>query len=870
MSFRGAVAGCKGSGEAALLHFPYLPASAKLRTSPGRYPGLTEPNIQMKNILLLLLFLIVAITPIDAQRQKGKQKSAPVATAPVASPQDTVPKPEKEPKKKPEFKEYDKVVTEDAVSTSGLFMTHRVGEEYYFEVPFDKLGKDMLLVSRIAKIPANLGGGYFNAGTKTNEQLVRWERNHNSLHLKSISYGAVADEELPIAASVANNNYAPLLMSFDIEAFNEDSTAAVISVNELFLSDVPAISGLSSRIRTTYKVRNLDKKRSYISRMAAYPENVEVRHDMTFNATDPPSNARTGTISLQMAQSLYLLPEQPMQPRLFDARVGWFTVSQVDYGSEALKADRKTFIRRWRMEPTDVAAYNRGELVEPVKPIVYYIDPATPTKFVKYFKQGIEDWQVAFEAAGFKNAIVAREAPSPEEDPDWSAEDARYSTVRYVASETRNAMGPSVSDPRSGEIIESDIIWYHNHLRSYRNRYLLETGAANPSARTLNTSDEEIGEMMRMVIAHEVGHALGLPHNMKASYAYPVDSLRSATFTNKWGLATTIMDYTRYNYVAQPGDEGVRWVRMLGPYDLYAINWGYRVVPGAASAEAELPTTRAWINEKQGDPKFLFGGGNSFDPSSQTEAVGDDPVKASTYALANLKRVAPKLADWTATAGEGYGDLSELYGELVSVWSRFSGHVTANVGGVYELPKTTDQEGFVYEVISADEQKASMAFLNEHVFSTPSWLMPENIVRNIGPDGVVPRVRSLQERQLNGLLNTDRLGRLIEQEIIYGPAAYSLTDMMADLRQGIWSELASTRDIDVIRRNLQRSHLERLGMLMVGNEKTPRSDVNAAARAELKRIRTAAKSAAPRYRDGIVRYHLEDVAARVDELLEAK
>lgn len=809
----------------------------------------SQMNSLRYNLFFSLLLLFCAAAPLAAQDDEPKEAE------------------KTEKKKKPLFKQYDEVITEEAETTTGLFSTHRVGDKYYFEVPLAMLDKDMLLVSRIAKIPANLGGGYFNAGTKTNEQLVRWSRNHNDLHLKSISYSSVADEELPISISVQNNNYAPLIMAFNIEAFNEDSTAAVISVDDLFLSDVPAISGLSSRIRTEYKVKSLDKKRSYISRMAAYPENVEVRHDMTFSAGEPPSNSRTGTISLQMAQSLYLLPETPMQPRMHDPRVGWFTVRQIDYGSDALKADEKTYIRRWRLEPKDPAAYARGELVEPVKPIVYYIDPATPEKFVPYFIQGIQDWQAAFEVAGFKNAIIAKRAPTPEEDPDWSPEDARYSTVRYVASTTRNAVGPSVSDPRSGEIIESDIIWYHNHLRSYRNRYLLETGAANPSARTLDTPEEEIGEMMRRVISHEVGHALGLPHNMKASYAYPVDSLRSASFTQKWGLATTIMDYTRYNYVAQPEDKGVRWVRMLGPYDLYAINWGYRVIPGAGSAGAEKSTLNAWINEKKGDPVYLFGSGNSFDPSSQTEAVGDDPVKASTYALANLKRVAPKLAEWTATPGEGYDDLSELYGELVGVWSRFAAHVTANIGGVYELLQTTDDKGYTYSPIAREDQLRAMKFLNEHVFTTPDWLLQDNIVLNIGPDGALERVRNLQDRQLNNLLRTERLNRLVEQEAFNGQAAYSLTEMLQDLRTGIWSELAANREIDAFRRNLQRSHVEALAKLMA-DEKGGRSDLNAAARAELRKLKTAATAAAGKYKPGIVRYHLEDVVAQVNELLE--
>lgn len=791
---------------------------------------------------------------------------------------DTVPAPvmveapkkeEKKPKKKSPFKDYDKVITEDAVTTEGLWHTHQVGDKFYFEIPFSVLQKDILLVSRIAKIPSGLGGGYFNAGSKTNQQVVHFKRVNNQIHLTSESFNSVADEEDPIHLSVEVNNYAPVLMGFKIEAFNADSTAAVIAVNDLFLRDVPALSGLSSRARKQYKTRGPDPKRSFISRMNAYPQNVEVRHDMTYPSAEPPSNSRTGTISMQMAQSFYLLPEEPMTPRMYDRRVGWFTMSQVDYSSDKLKADQKTYIRRWRLEPKDADAYARGELVEPVKPIVYYIDPATPKKFVPYFKQGIEDWQEAFEAAGFKNAIIAKEAPSPEEDPDWSMEDARYSSVRYVASTTRNAVGPSVSDPRSGEIIESDIIWYHNHLRSYRNRYLLETGGANPSARTLDTPDEEIGEMMRRVISHEVGHALGLPHNMKSSYAYPVDSLRSASFTQKWGLATTIMDYTRYNYVAQPGDEGVRWVRMLGPYDIYAINWGYRVIPGAETTEAERKTLLSWIAEKENDPMYLFGARNSFDPSSQTESVGDDPVKASTYGLQNLKRVAPNLAKWTATPGEGYADLAELYGELLGVWSRFSGHVVANIGGVYELRKLADEPGFSYTQTPKEKQRESMDFLNDHVFSTPDWLLQDDIVRNIGPDGVMSQIRRLQERQLGTLLRKDRLDRLVEQGVMNGNDAYTITQMLRDLRRGLWAEAYAGRNIDGFRRNLQRSHISML-MKVMEADAGRRTDVSAAVRAELELIRGMARSTSGKYRAGINRAHLRDVEAMVTDFLEGK
>lgn len=784
-----------------------------------------------KLIVPCLAFLMLATgTNLSAQKKKKRSKDMPTTSN----------------KSNEGVKEYADLITAETETDSGLFIVHRKKNDHYFEIPFFQLKKDILLVSRIAKIPQGLGGGYLNAGSKSNQQVVQWSREGNKLLLRSISYTNVADQNLPIHQSVQVNNYAPILAAFELKAFNQDSTAAVIKVNDLFLKDVAALSGLTAASRKRYKVKGLDKKRCFISRMQAYPKNVEIRHDLTYNTSKPPSDYKSGTISLQMSQSFYLLPEKPMQARIFDERLGWFTVKQIDYGSEAFKAEEKKYLRRWRLEPSDLQAYANGELVEPKQAITYYLDPATPEKWRPYIKQGIEDWQIAFEKAGFKNAIVAKDAPSKEEDPDWSAEDARYSTIRYVATTTRNAMGPSVSDPRSGEIIESDIVWYHNHLRSYRNRYLLETGAANPRARTLETPMEDIGEMVRMVIAHEVGHALGLPHNMKASYAYPTDSLRSASFTNQWGLATTIMDYTRYNYVAQPGDSGVRWVRMLGPYDLYAINWGYRFIPEASSAEEEIATLNQWIEEHEGDPVYLFGARNSFDPSSQTESVGDDPIKASTYGLNNLKIVAENLFQWTTKEDEGYEDLSELYRELVYVWRNYVRHVTTMVGGVYEELLSSDQEGLRYTHLDKKEQKRAMQFLNQEVFSSPNWLLQKEIVMNIGPSRSVERLQKMQARFLTSLLSESRLQRIIENESFNGAEAYSLNEMLEDLRKGLWSELRTNQPINIYRRSLQKQQIELLAKLL-DTDALALIDATSSARAELKEIKAMSMRSANNY-----------------------
>ena len=812
----------------------------------------------------VLAFACTLMTVVSCASTRQTKNAAAAANAKKEKPKDGM-------------KPYDKVITKEAVSDSGLFVIHKVDEDYFYEIPDSLFNREMLMVSRIAKTATGLGFG----GGKANTQVLRWEKKGKKVLLRVVSHQIFAADSLPIHEAVANSNFEPVLYSFDVKTVGKDSTTTVIQVNDLYTEDIKAL-GIPGYYREAYKVRNLDKGRGYIESLKSYPLNIEARHVKTYNASNPPSNQSVGSITVEMNNSMVLLPEVPMKRRYFDERVGWFARGQTDYGLDAQESKTVRYLDRWRLEvkPEDVEKFKAGELVEPVKPIVYYVDRATPKQWVPYIKQGIEDWQVAFEAAGFKNAILAKDPPSEEEDPDWSPEDVRYSVVRYLASPIPNANGPHVSDPRSGEILESDINWYHNVMTLLRNWYFVQTAAINPEARGVAFKDEIMGRLIRFVSSHEVGHTLGLPHNMGSSVAYPVDSLRSKSFTEKYGTAPSIMDYARFNYVAQPGDEGVSMMPNIGIYDKYAIKWGYKPILDK-EGKAEKPILDEWILEHAGDPMYRFGAQQReiVDPSAQTEDLGDDAVKASMYGIANLKRIVPNLITWTAEDGKDYEDLATLYGQVLAQYNRYMGHVSNNIGGVYEFYKTYDQEGPVFIPVPKERQKNSMAFLNAELFDTPEWMIDTDILNRIEHDGMVERIRQTQVRTLNNVLDFGRMARMIENETLNGNEAYSLTAMMNDLRNGIFSELRSGRKIDTYRRNLQRAYVDRLAYLLTQEQEGRRnatavnvsqSDIRAIARAELNTIKGMASRAANRTGDTLSRYHLQDLRERIDQLLDPK
>ena len=823
----------------------------------------------------VLAVLLMYLNQDDLHAQNRRDAPPPPTPATSATPAPAAATP------KTGIRPYKEIITDKAKTDDGLFKVHRLDGKYFYEIPDSLFDREMLVVTRYAKTPT-VDGTY--GGEELNEQVWKWQRRDKQVFIRIPSYRNIAAKETEMFEAVKNSNLDAVLSSFDIKAINKDSSSVVIDVTDLYSKDVQSL-GLPLSLRTLYKITTMDDTRTYVDTIKSFPINIEVRSLKTYRATDPPGDKSIGSMTVEINNSMLLLPKVPYKARLSDDRVGFFGQSQTDYGLDAQKAQVTRYIHRWKLEPKDPAAYKRGELVEPKKQIVYYIDPATPAKWRPYLIAGVKDWNIAFEAAGFKNAITALEAPT--NDPDWSPEDARYSVIRYFASNIANAYGPHISDPRSGEIMESDIGWYHNVMNLVRNWFFIQTAAINPDARNPKFKDEIMGQLVRFVSSHEVGHTLGLPHNFGSSVAYPVDSLRSAAFTKRMGgTAPSIMDYARFNYIAQPGDEGVVLYPGIGDYDKWAIKWGYTWFD-SQTPEQEAKTLNKWTIERAGNPAYFYGQqtGNPIDPRAQSEDLGDDAVKASSYGIANLKRILPNIEKWTYEEGQPYNNLQELFGEVLIQWNRYMGHVRSNIGGIYENDKTYEQKGPVYTHVAEAKQKGALQFINEQAFSTPVWMLDQSVLNKFDNAGIVERLRRTQVGVLNGILDFSRLNRVIDNSVKNGPAAYSMDELFADLRNGIWSELKTGANVDTYRRNLQRAYIERMSYLLNENEPTipaqftalaapqmdaSQSDIRPMARFELKALATQIRAAQPKFSNSIIKSHLDDVLVRINDALDPK
>lgn len=797
-------------------------------------------------------------------------------------------------------KPYKEVITAKAKSTKGLFTVHKVDDKFYFEINESLFGREIMAITRFSKVA---GGGGLYGGEMANQQVIKFEKGpSNNVFMRVVTVISVADSTQPIYKAVRNSNLDPIAAAFDIKSLGKDSSGAVIDVTDFFKGDNQAVS-LNASSKRRLNLTMLMADRSYIETIKSFPINTEVRTVKTFGASSGsgfgaapspfpsaslPAASAAGAVTLETNTSFILLPETPMKKRNNDQRVGYFADDYTVYSDNQQKVENENFIVRWNLQPKkeDVEKWKKGELVEPQKPIVYYIDPATPKKWRPYLIKGINDWQAAFEKAGFKNAIVGKEWP--ENDSTMSLEDARFSVIRYFASDIANAYGPNVHDPRSGEIIESHIGWYHNVMSLVHDWYFVQAAAVDPDARKMTFDDDLMGNLIRFVSSHEVGHTLGLRHNMGSSSKTPVEKLRDKTWVEANGHTASIMDYARFNYVAQPEDKisKVGMFPRIGDYDKWAIEWGYGY--GADTEEADKKQRNKLYNERIAqNPRIWFGTyeyGNTADARTQSEDLGDNAMRASEYGIKNLKRIVTNLPEWTKEEGDRYANLAQMYGQVVSQFNRYLGHVVRNIGGYYETQKSVEQAGSVFEATPKAMQKDAVAFVNTQLFTTPTWMLDNNILDKISSP-TADQLGSIQDNVLGSILSTSRLTRMTTAANRFANT-YTIDELFSDLKKGIWSELPAKKKIDGTRRNLQKAYAERMISLLGNNTgggvtlsmggaismgpDTKKTDITSVVRAHLASLRSEIQTAAAGNPDAMSKYHLQDVAERIKNALDPK
>jgi hypothetical protein len=774
------------------------------------------------------------------------------------------------------------VITAQATTDSGVFIVHRIGEKLFYEIPRRMLGRQFrLVVDRRGTIR---GLGY--AGEQIAARTVRWDRMGNRVLLRMISFAMRADSTLPVSRAVDLSNTPPILKSFDIAAWSPGDSNAVVEVTTLFTTDVSELNARQLGVR----VRRFDPARSFVERARSFPGNIEVSALQTFEVDSVPGapgasfDRSLNSLTIPTNFSMVVLPERPMAARRCDNRVGFFSVNYEDFGAPDAAVPVRCYITRWRLEPKDANA----AVSDPVKPIVFNVDPATPEQWVPWIIKGVNMWEPVFRAAGFSSAIVGRRAPTPQEDPEFDLDDARYSTIRWLPSTIENAYGPHVNDPRTGEILQSNIGWFQNITSLLQAWWWVQVGAVDPHSRALPLPDSLMGEMVAYVAAHEVGHTLGLPHNQLSSGYYPVDSLRSPTYSRANGTSYSIMDYARNNYVAQPGDD-VQLMPKIGPWDYYVIDWGYRRVAGAATPDAERPVLDSLARIQDTRPWLRFGNPDGIDPRTQTEALGDDPVKATRYGVANIKRLVPMLIPaTTANKLDDYDLLDDLYDRLIGQWALEMNHVAVVVGGVYRHEKYPNQAGVIHTAVPRARQAEAVRFLNENAFATPIFFLDAEVLRRIEPTGFVDRIRVRQNAVLNALFQDSRLSRLGEQGATQSAGtAYTLTDLFGDVRRGVFSELGAARPaVDAYRRNLQQAFVDQMERLITTPLVTPvppqlqgfpgftptvrPADARALARLELQGLQSALSAALAKPTDRMTRAHFVDLQARIDRILNPR